>query len=319
MRVLVTGMGGEIGTRIAQLLEARTDVTDILGVDFVPPRRRLQRAVFKRIEPREREKMVATVLDFAPQAVAHAAVYEPAARMSAELAGLRSEAAAVAALGAAARAGALERVAVRSALDVYGRGPRHPRVPDEDSIVAPTTPWGRSCVAVEALATELSRRHGFGLVAMRMAPMVGPHLPSPLGRVLRLPAVPVPAFSDPAISLISLTDSANAFVEAMLSTVQGPINVVAPGSVTPWQAARLGGRVPVPFFGPAWRLARSGAEFLGAPIPLHVLETLRLGRSADASRLRSELGITIDKTARDICAELFDWAAVLPLRPGVAA
>ena len=37
MRVLVTGMGGELGTRVAQLLEARTDVDEIVGVDFVPP------------------------------------------------------------------------------------------------------------------------------------------------------------------------------------------------------------------------------------------------------------------------------------------
>ncbi|MFZ4516013.1 MAG: NAD-dependent epimerase/dehydratase family protein [Acidimicrobiia bacterium] len=319
MRVLVTGMGGEIGTRVAQLLEARTEVTDILGIDFVPPRRRLQRAVFKRIDPREREKVVATVLDFAPQAVAHAAVYEPAARMSAHLAGVRTEAAAVAALGAAARAGALERVAIRSALDVYGRGPRHPRVPDERSIVAPTTPWGRSCVAVEALATELARRHGFSLAALRLAPMVGPHLPSPLGRVLRLPTVPVPTFSDPSFSLISLTDSAQAFVLTLLSGFEGPVNIVAPGSITPWQAARFGGRVPLPIIGPAWRLARAGAEFLGAPIPPHVLETLRLGRSGDATRMQQELGLTIEKSARDICAELFDWAAVVPMRPGVAA
>ena len=35
--VLVTGMGGELGTRVAQLLEEEPSVTDIVGVDFVPP------------------------------------------------------------------------------------------------------------------------------------------------------------------------------------------------------------------------------------------------------------------------------------------
>ena len=54
MRVLITGMGGELGTRVAQLLEARTDVTEILGVDFVPPRRRLRRSEFRRRDCRHR-------------------------------------------------------------------------------------------------------------------------------------------------------------------------------------------------------------------------------------------------------------------------
>jgi len=318
MRVLVTGMGGEIGTRVAQVLESQSEVTEILGIDFVPPRRRLHRSMFKRIDPRERDRLVSAVLDFAPQVVAHCGVYEPEARMSSELAGIRTEACSVAALGAAARAGSLERVAIRSSLTVYGRGAGHPRVPDEESIVAPTTPYGRSCVAVEALAADLARRHGFSVAAMRLAPVVGPHMPSPLGRVLRLPAVPVPAFSDPAFSLVSLSDSAQAFVSALMMGFNGPLNVAAPGSVTPWQAARLGGRVPFPVFGPGWHAARAAAEFLGAPIPAHVREVLQLGRSADTSTLR-DLGVIFEKTTRDICAELYDWGSVLPIRPGVAA
>ena len=36
-RVLVTGMGGELGTRVAQLIEARDWAGDVVGVDFVPP------------------------------------------------------------------------------------------------------------------------------------------------------------------------------------------------------------------------------------------------------------------------------------------
>ena len=52
LRVLVTGMGGELGTRVAQMLEERPEVGEIVGCDFVPPRRRLRRSEFRRIDPR---------------------------------------------------------------------------------------------------------------------------------------------------------------------------------------------------------------------------------------------------------------------------
>ena len=63
MRVLVTGMGGHLGTRVAQFLEARSDVEAVAGFDFVPPRRRLQRATFKRIDPRDRDRLVMLVAE----------------------------------------------------------------------------------------------------------------------------------------------------------------------------------------------------------------------------------------------------------------
>ena len=51
MRVLITGMGGELGTRVANLLEADESVTEILGMDLFPPRRRIFRSEFHRVEP----------------------------------------------------------------------------------------------------------------------------------------------------------------------------------------------------------------------------------------------------------------------------
>ena len=53
MRVLVTGLGGELGTRVALLLEARADVEAIVGIDIEPPRRYLTRTDFHRIDPQQ--------------------------------------------------------------------------------------------------------------------------------------------------------------------------------------------------------------------------------------------------------------------------
>ena len=318
MRVLITGMGGELGTRVAQLLEERRDVAEIVGVDFVPPRRRLRRSEFRRIDPRNREKLAAFVAEVAPQAVAHVGIYEPGSRLPAKLSARYTQAAAVAALGSAARAGQLERIALRSGIAVYGRGRGRPGVPDEDAPVAPTTPFGRSLLGVEALAADIGRKRGIPVAALRMATIAGSHMPSPLGRVLRLPAVPVPAFADPVFQLLHPDDAARAIVAALLADVDGPLNVVGPGAASVWQAVRLGGRVPVPISGPAWTLAAQIVELAGAPAPPQVIELLTSGSAADGSRADDLLALADLRSTHDVCTELFEWATVTPLRPDQA-
>ncbi len=315
MRVLITGMGGELGTRVAQLLEERRDMTEIVGVDFVPPRRRLRRSEFSRIDPRDRDKLAAFVEDFAPEAVAHVGVYEPASRLPPKTAALYTRAAAVAALGAAARAGRLERIALRSSIAVYGRGRGRPGVPDEDAPVAPTTAFGRSLLALEALAADIGRTRDLPVAAVRLATPAGSHMPSPLGRLLRLPAVPVPAFADPVFQLVHAEDAARAIVAALVRDLDGPVNVVGPGAASVWQAVRLGGRVPVPVSGPAWSLAAQIVELAGAPAPPHVIELLTKGSAADGARAESLLELGPLRSTQEVCTELYEWATVTPLRP----
>jgi UDP-glucose 4-epimerase len=319
MRVLVTGMGGELGTRLAQLLEERDEVEEIVGVDFVPPRRRLRRSEFRRIDPRDREKLFDFVTEVAPEAVVHYGVYEPDSRLNQYDAREFTEACTVSVLGAAARTGKLERVVVRSGLEVYGRGPRFPLVPDEDAPLAPTTPYGRSVLEVETMAAALVSRLGIPVASLRLAPVLGSHVPSPLGRLLRLPAVPVPSLSDPAFQLLHQEDAAQAMVEALLRGLDGPLNVVGDGAVSAWQVVRLGNRVPVPMVGPLWSFARQVAEVAGAPVPPHVLELLRRGRAGDASRAARVLGLGRLRSTLEVCTELYEWGTVTPLRRGEQA
>src|SRR4029453_12052464 len=81
MRVLVTGMGGELGTRVAQLLEERAEVSEIAGFDIWPPRRRLRRSEFHRIEPHDQERITEVVHDFAPEIVIHYGVSDSDPRL----------------------------------------------------------------------------------------------------------------------------------------------------------------------------------------------------------------------------------------------
>ena len=74
---------------------------------------------------------------------------------------------------------------------------------------APATPYGASLLDGRGDRRGRARRvRDVGVCALRYAPVVGSHVPSPLGRLLRLPAVPVPAFADPPFSLLHPDDAA---------------------------------------------------------------------------------------------------------------
>ena len=318
-RVLVTGMGGELGTRVAQLLEQKSWATEIVGVDFVPPRRRLRRAEFRRIDPRDRDKLVQFVEDLAPTVVAHFGVYEPSSRMSPASATERTELCTIATLSAAANAGNLEYVVIRSGLEVYGPPSSHASVPDETVMPAPGTTYGTSLLQVEAIAAGVRARHDVGVCALRYAPVVGSHVPSPLGRLLRLPVVPVPAFADPPFSLLHPDDAAAAMVAAIERRYDGPLNVVGRGAATPWQAVRLGGRVPLPVLPPLWTAAARMSEVAGAAIAPHVIELLRHGRTGSTGRAIGVLGLTGLRSTQQVLRELFEWANVVPIETARAA
>lgn len=88
---------------------------------------------------------------------------------------------------------------------------------------------------------------------------------------------------DAALSWITLDDMARAYAHAVLSsTAEGPLNAVAPGTVTAGEFARTLGRVlhrpallPVPVAGPALVLGRAGAD-----------ELIRTDQDVSSARLR---------------------------------
>ena len=319
MRVLVTGMGGELGTRVAMLLEAERTVEAVAGIDMDPPRRRLHSTDFFRIEPRDRRRTVEAVRAFAPNAVVHLGVYEPDARSAPRAAAEQTSAAAVAVLGAAAELDSIEAIVVRSGIEVYGRRRGSVTVPDEDVAPDPGSAFGHSLLQVEAVAASAGERADVPVTVLRLAPVVGPHFPSPLGRYLRLPVVPVSVLSDPTFSVLHQEDAARAIVHALLHRRPGAFNIVGAGAVTALQATRLGNRIPVPLVGPGWLLARRLADLAGSPLPGHVRELLTRGRTADGSRARDVLGFEPAFSTPEVVRDLYEWAPVTHLRPATAA
>jgi UDP-glucose 4-epimerase len=226
----------------------------------------------------------------------------------------RTELCTIATLSAAAHAGNLEYVVIRSGLEVYGPRSLHASVPDEGVMPAPATPYGTSLLQVEAIAAGVRARHGIGVCALRYAPVVGSHVPSPLGRLLRLPAVPVPAFADPPFSLLHPDDAAEAMVAAIERRYDGPLNVVGPGAASPWQATRLGGRLPIPVLPPLWTAASRVSEVAGAAIAPHVVELMRHGRTGAGGRAAAALGLASLRSTQQVLRELFEWANIVPIQ-----
>jgi UDP-glucose 4-epimerase len=319
-RVLVSGMGGDLGSRVAVALEQESWVGELVGIDVDPPRRRLHRATFHLIAPVEHDRIVDTITAFNPHVVVHLSVWEPHSRANPSAARDLTDDSATSILGAAAECRAMESIIVRSGTEIYGRAHGAPTRPDESADVDPTCDYGDMLAGIERTANAIGRRIGVSVGAIRMGTVLGPHVPSPLGRVLRMPAVPFSVLADPPFAVVEDIEVARAFVAAAQRRLAEPVNVVANGAITALQAARRGRRIPVPLVGPDWWIARLISGLLGAPIPDHVVETMHRGRLADNSRMAELLGFTPAATTMDVVDRLYRWPTVVrtPARRAVA-
>lgn len=317
-RVLVSGMGSELGSLVAQMLESEPWVGRLVGIDIDPPRRRLRRAEFHRLAPADRDRIVDVVTELDPHVVVNLSIWEPDARAPLSIARRFTADSATAVIGAAAECPSLESLVVRSGLEVYGRRRRALTRPTESAPLHPTSEFGTMLAAVEASARSVGERIGISVGILRLAPVLGPHVPSPLGRVLRQPLVPFSALADAPFAVIEDADAARAFVAAAARHLDRPLNIVAPGAITALQAALRGRRIPVPLVGPEWPLAGRISHLTGAPLPDHVVEVMHRGRLADGSLACDVLGVTPASTTPEVIDHLYRWEGVVRV-PRVAA
>lgn len=310
-RVLVSGMGGELGSLVAAKLEAEPWVGALVGIDVDPPRRRLRTAEFHLLQPSQRERIVDVVTKFNPHVVINLSVWEPDARTGLKHARQFTADATTAIIGAAAECPALEGMVVRSGIEVYGREHNAPTRPNETAPLHPTSDYGHMLANIERQAREVGRRVGIAVGKLRLAPVLGKHVPSPLGRLLRQPVVPFSVIADAPFAVIEDGDAARAFVAAAAMRLDEPVNIVAPGAITALQAIMRGKRVPLPLIGPEWLVAARLSHVLGAPIPDHVVELMHRGRLADGAKATAVLGFTPALTTPEVIDHLYAWESVV--------
>lgn len=309
-RLLVIGVGSELGSLSTSLLEHDIRFTDILGIDVNPPRRRLRRTVFARVEHNNSAEFVRLVVAHRPDVIVHLGVWEPHARLGTDDARIATGNYASALCRALAQLEDLSRLVIRSGLEVYGIT-RNQR-PDETSPVMPTSTYGHMLAELEA-TTQAAAPKTATITTLRFAPIIGAHVPSPLGRLLRLPVVPVDPFSRACFQVVADDDAARAVVHAATHGHHGVVNIAATDTTTVAAVARVGRRIVAPVVPNTWGITAQLTTLAGAPLPDHVLELLRHGRTATS--LVGDLGYKPTHTTSDVIQHLFSWPSVVRIAP----
>lgn len=319
-RVLVTGMGGELGSLVASMVERTEWAGEILGFDVDPPRRLLTRSVFHRVDPTDHALISELIIDFNPHVILHVGVWEPDARLGTAHAAKCTETVAKSVFDAAHEVPSLETVVVRSGTEIYGASSHSPSIAVESSPISPTTTYGRMCLNIENQATELRTARGINVCVLRLAPVLGPHVPSPLGRLLRLPAVPYHGMHNPVFCVVEDHDAAMAFVQGAERNADGTVNIAANGAISMLRATAIGKRIPVPSIGPGWWVAGRVSAMAGAPIPDHVSDLLARGRLAASNEAAHLLRFAPRHSTTQVVERLYQWPSIerIPAKVQVA-
>lgn len=317
-RILITGMGGQLGSLVACEIEKESWVGAITGIDADPPRRRLSRSEFHLVPADDSVQTARLIKKFDPHILIHLSIWEPDARTNSANAERFTRQAAQSIFAAASGAKSLRKVVLRSGIEVYGRGGQRPDIPDESAPTQPSSQYGQMLVELEEFAHACFDPAKVDITALRLAPVVGPHVPSPLGRLLRLPFVPFNILKPPMFSVLHETDAARAFVLAAQRTSAGPINIAGEGVVSGFSVVKRGRHIPLPLLGPEWFFTRKIAYLFGAPVPEHVMEVLRLGRRATSKVCRATLDWEPAISTNDVIDSLFTWEGVVRVPPKVA-
>lgn len=319
-RVLITGMGGELGSLVASMVERTEWAGDILGFDVDPPRRMLTRSRFVRVLPTEHDRIASLITEFNPHVLLHVGVWEPDARLGTTDAQACTELVAKAVFDAAHQCESLETVVVRSGIEIYGSSTYSPDIAVESSPISPNTIYGRMCKTIEDQATDLRTSRGVNVCALRLAPVLGAHVPSPLGRLLRLPAIPYYGVGNPIFCVVEDHDAATAFIQAAQRDADGVVNIVANGAISMLRATLVGKRIPIPSFGPGWWLAQKSSTLAGAPMPDHVADLIQHGRLAASNEAAHLLRFAPRHSTTEVVRWLYEWPEIerIPARRQVA-
>jgi UDP-glucose 4-epimerase len=194
----------------------------------------------------------------------------------------------------------LKAVIVRGSAAIYGSEPSAPAFFTEAMAGAGgvgiplRTRFQRDIGELENLLEGFSRRRPEVVcTVLRMQPVIGRVLDTPITRLFRSPVVPTFWGFDPRVQFVHEDDSVGVLVAAVDRPVRGAVNVAGPGTVSLTRMLRKLGRRSVPIAGPLFGPATGLAARAGLPrLSEDIVRYLRHGRGVDVTRMIEDLGYT---------------------------
>jgi UDP-glucose 4-epimerase len=294
-RVLITGVSGPLGARLATRLAADPGVESVVGIDTRrPPGTLADRITYVEADLRRGE--LAPILKVAaPHVVIHHDIVQfPEPGRSRRSLHDLNVVGTLQLLAAASEVPALRQLVVRSSASIYGSAPDAPAFIPEGLARTATlhTRFQRDIAELERLVDAFARRHpGVTTTVLRLQPVIGTTLDTPIMRLFRAPVVPTFLGFDPRLQLLLDEDAIGAVAAAVRTPVRGAVNVAADGTVSLARMLRRLGKRALPIASPVYgptvaALARAGVV---PELDDDVIRYLRNGRGVDTTRMRADL------------------------------
>jgi UDP-glucose 4-epimerase len=293
-RILITGIGSQLGTALARRLEADPEVEYVAGLDTRRPRTELERTDFIEADIRS-----PTLLKLLPPTgvdtvVHNQIVRQPGPRVSGRTMHDINVIGSLQLLAACEKTPTIRSIVIRGSAGIYGAEPAAPQFfTEEMSRLYPLrTRFQRDVGEIENYFETYSRRHpGVTCTMLRYQSTIGPSVDSQVTRYLSLPIVPTYMGFDPRLQFIHEQDAIDALVAAVKRPVRGAVNVAAEGTVGLTRMIRLAGKLSLPLVGPAFGPAVGAARRIGLfSFSPDFRRLLRYGRGVDVARLIDEVG-----------------------------
>jgi UDP-glucose 4-epimerase len=320
--IVITGVSGYWGRRVAQQLLATPDVR-VLGVDRRPPAQSLDGLDFVKADIRNpllvellRVEQVDTLL--------HLAWRERQWRREEDFES--NVLGTMQLLGACVDAG-VRQVIWRSTTAVYGARPDNPLYMPEEMQLAVRAAYAhvQDALEVERFISGFAAEYPeTSFAVLRLANVLGVDVDSPLTRLLRLPVWPDLLGFDPLLQVIDADDAVDALVHAARSQIAGPINVAATGIVSFCQLAGQLGRPVLPIL--HWLVYWGWPMMTSVPAGRDLLrwfplepDYLRYPWIADLTRMGGDLGFAPRWNAMQAVQRYLEGMRVQRYQPSASA
>jgi UDP-glucose 4-epimerase len=295
-RVLITGVGSQVGSLLAQRLERDADVEHVAGLDTRRPKVALERTEFIQADIRDPE-IAGLISPLGVDTIVHEQIVrQPGSGMSPPAMHDINVIGTLQLLAACERVTTLRTIIVRGSAGIYGAEPHAPQFFKEEMarLFPLRTRFQRDVAEIENYFETYARRHsGVSCTMLRYQPAIGRGLRTQITRYLSQPVCPTFMGFDPRIQLVDIEDALEALVAAVRNPVRGAVNVAGPGTIGLAKMIRLAGRRALPIASPLFGAVTSTGQRLGLDNQSEDFQRLlRYGRGVDTRRLTEEVGLT---------------------------